>query len=44
MQSTVEYMKGICITYTRVWMAPPSFGIGPPTMMVQAQPVSLWIS
>jgi len=44
MQSTNEYMRGIYTTYTRVWMAPPNFGIGPPTMMVQAQPVSLWIS
>lgn len=25
-------------------MPPPRLGIGPPAMMVQAQPVSLWIS
>jgi hypothetical protein len=42
-QSTNEYMREK-IAYTRVWIAPPSFGIGPPTMIVQAQPVSLWIS
>ena len=34
-------MKAIYVNYTRVWIAPPSLGIGPPTRIVHAQPVSL---
>jgi hypothetical protein len=34
-------IEAIYVTYTRVWIAPPSLGIGPPTRIVHAQPVSL---